>query len=300
MEKKIGNRKQLLGCYEMILTGGSGYGKRCLFVYNRELECLLNLDNALDIVFLRFRGVNMSFLSKNGLNSCDGEFENRFEGGFLYTCGLDNLSACIAGRKVHGSLHDKKATLTVLEEGKSEIVISGFVKDCALFGKNLELRRRYVIGRNKISLTDEILNNAFSKAEYALLYHVNFGYPFLDEKMKIYMPIVRAEGLTPRAQSEINRQFDISLPSDEGEEEVFYNELKEGNVILENQNIRCSMKYDTEKFPVTLQWKSMLSGDYALGIEPSTTRFDEFRFEKLAGGCARNYRLDLEFEDIDG
>ena len=48
-------------------------------------------DRALDIYDLRYRGENISFLSKNGLCAFGGAFENVFPGGFLYTCGLEKV-----------------------------------------------------------------------------------------------------------------------------------------------------------------------------------------------------------------
>ena len=70
---------------------------------------------------------------------------------------------------------------------------------------------------------------------------------------------------------------------DGGDEDVYYHTLKEGKVTLSNPDygITVEMAYDTEVFPVTLEWKSMISGDYALGIEPSITRFDNFQMRTL-------------------
>ena len=51
-------------------------------------------DTGLDIGQVRYRGVNMSWISKNGQDApwCDNPYENEFlkyfPGGLLYTCGL--------------------------------------------------------------------------------------------------------------------------------------------------------------------------------------------------------------------
>ena len=47
--------------------------------------------------------------------------------------------------------------------------------------------------------------------------------------------------------------------------------------------------------PGTLEWKSMTSGDYALGIEPTTTRFDDFKMRTLAPNESKNYKIEIQF-----
>lgn len=39
----------------------------------------------------------------------------------------------------------------------------------------------------------------------------------------------------------------------------------------------------------------MISGDYALGIEPSLTRFDDFKMRTLAPGEKRQYKIRYTF-----
>lgn len=58
--------------------------------------------------------------------------------------------------------------------------------------------------------------------------------------------------------------------------------------------LSCRISYDTSVFPVTLQWKSMVSGNDALGIEPSTTRFDIYTPQPIAPGEAKRFEIDLQ------
>jgi hypothetical protein len=55
------------------------------------------------------------------------------------------------------------------------------------------------------------------------------------------------------------------------------------------------MLYDLNDFPVTLEWKSMISGDYALGIEPSLTRFDHFKMQPLKAKESKSYQITIKF-----
>ena len=71
--------------------------------------------------------------------------------------------------------------------------------------------------------SNTVINKGYIDDKYVLLYHINFGYPFLDEEMKIEMPIIKSEGLTDFARSRKELQLKITPPIDGGDEEVFYN-----------------------------------------------------------------------------
>ena len=289
-ERKLGNRSQTVLATDVLISG-----KHCVLVQNGVTEVLFNKDNALDIVWVRYKGVNLSFLSKNGLNDGLRDFTGNFEGGFLYTCGMDNVSSCVSGKPIHGSMHYKKAENVLFYEENGTVYVLGDVRETALFGKNLKLCRRYAVTESSVTVEDTVINEGFTETEYVLLYHVNYGYPFLDECLKLDIPATVSEGLTEIA---VRRQADmlrITEPLDVNDEDVYYHTLKEGRVRLYNpeRDISVQMEYDVNDFPVTLEWKSMISGDYALGIEPSLTRFDDFKMRKISAGDKKSYVIKI-------
>ena len=291
--RKLGNLAQMRFAQEITIAD-----KRCILVQNGELELLFNKDNALDIVWVKFKGVNLSFLSKNGLNDGKRDFVGNFEGGFLYTCGMDNVSGCVEGKPVHGSLHYKKCDLAYAYEKDGVLYIYGEVRECALFGKNLLLKRLYTVTENSLEINDTLVNLDYSDTEYVLLYHVNYGYPFLDEGLKIDIPAIKSDPLTAVAEANKQDMFRITAPVDGGDEHVYYHTLSEGKVRLENpdKQVTVEMVYDVNDFPVTLEWKSMISGDYALGIEPSLTRFDKFEMQVLKANESKTYKIKINFQ----
>ena len=294
MEKrKCGNTEQIRFAKEIVIDG-----KKCVLVRNGVLELLFNADNALDIVFANFKGINLSFLSKNGLNDGSRDFAGNFEGGFLYTCGTDNVSSCVKGKPVHGSIHYRKAQNLNFYVSGEDVFVCGEVHERALFGKNLALKRRYRVSENSLSINDTVVNEGYTAAEYALLYHINYGYPFLDEGLVIDIPARKSEPLTAIAEEKRAEAFVVTAPVDGGEENVYYHTLEKGEIRLVNTRKKAAviMRYDTEDFPVTLEWKSMVSGDYALGIEPTFTRFDSFAPRALKPGKSKNYRITIDFE----
>lgn len=299
MNKKDTGR-QVVSAYDIAFESGKEKGKQGVLVTVGAIEVLFNKTNALDITWVKYKGENVSFLSKNGLNSDIGGFPNKFEGGFLYTCGTDNVSSCVSGKPVHGSLHYSPAENVSVKITDGAVEVSGTVRQTALFGENLAFERHFTVKENEIVVCDTVCNEAYTEAKYVLLYHTNFGYPFLNENLKVEIPFVKSEGLTDFAKSRIGKQLQITEPIDGGDEEVFYNTLEKGEVTLVNEELKTRVKvlYDVKDFPVLLQWKSMISGDYALGIEPSLTRFDDFKTRALASGEKRQYKIRYTFGGI--
>lgn len=299
-KRKVGNTKQIISAYNLELKDGAGYGKQCVLVNNGGLEVMFNADNALDIAWAKFNGVNLSFLSKNGINSNNAPFAERFEGGFLYTCGLDNVSGCESDKPIHGSLHSKKAESVRYEIFDDKVIVCGTIKNTVLFGQNLTLNREFTIYCDKIEINDTIINEGFSDAEYVLLYHINFGYPLLDSCAKIEFDEVETIPAHKWSGSAIKDCKIVTEPLDEGTEDLFYHILKDGKVSISNpeQNIKCQMEYDTNKFPFLLEWKNLFSGDYVIGLEPATTRFDEYKKIKISPQQKEQLKLTISLSKI--
>lgn len=292
-ERKVGNKSQVRFVQEIVIAN-----KRCILVQNGAIELVFNKDNALDIVWVKYKGVNISFLSKNGLNDGTRDFGRNFEGGFLYTCGMDNVSTCVEGKPVHGSLHYKKCDVAYAYEQDGVIYVCGEVKESELFGKNLVMKRSFAVTEDSISIRDTLHNQGYLEADYVLLYHINYGYPFLDECLRMEVPAEETEFLTEAAETNAEDMFRVTAPIDGGDEYVYYHKLSKGCVRLYNpeKEIAVEMLYDIQDFPVTLEWKSMISGDYALGIEPSLTRFDRFQMRRLKAQEYKNYKIQIKFQ----
>lgn len=291
-ERKLGNRAQLLFAKDVVIDD-----KRCILVQNGALELLFNKDNALDIVWAKYKGINLSFLSNNGLNDGNDTFGANFEGGFIYTCGMDNISTCVPNKPMHGSLHYKKCKNAYSYESDGKIYVCGDVKETELFGKNLLLRRSYEITSNSLTVSDTVINEGFTPADYVILYHVNYGYPFLDECLVMDIPSEKIEMRSEFSKKNFADVLKITPPIDGGDECVYYHTLKEGRVKLENPelNVSVQMTYDTADLPITNEWKSMVSGSYALGIEPATARFDDFKMNVVAPGEQKKINIKFDF-----
>ena len=300
MNAKISNPAQLCSVRQMCFSGGREGNERVLLVENGRLSFTVLADRALDIYDLHYRAENISFLSKNGLCAFGGAFENVFPGGFLYTCGLEKVGG--GDLPVHGSLHNLPAQLSDVQCNEDGILINGSVRQSALFGGNLVMRRTISCGYDsgKLTIVSEIVNEGAREDAYCLLFHMNLGYPFLDEGMHISAPVTNTVARTEWAERNRRDCLKISAPV-QTEEQVFYHTLERGEVSVTDAQERCRVKfsYDAEQLPHLIEWKSMIAGDYALGIEPSTTRLDgAMTKKKIASGEVHRYEICVEIEDL--
>ncbi len=299
MEKqKLGNVKQIISAYQMQMQNGSGAGKRFVLVTNGALEVAFNADNALDIAWVKYHGQNISFLSKVGFNSNVGAFRQKFEGGFLYTCGIDNVSGCEQDKIIHGSLHHKKAENVSVKTDDEKVEVSATVVNSYLFGENLVMQRNYVVYSDKIEVHDSIKNKGFAPADYVLLYHVNFGYPLLDKGMGLTFDEKQTIPANEKTKNTLHLAKVITDPVLGDSEDLYYHILNKGEVKLKNDKIgiEVDMQFSTKSFPYLVEWRNLVPGDYVLGIEPSTTRFDEYKKNTLAPDKTDNFDITFDFK----
>ena len=123
-------------------------------------------------------------------------------------------------------------------------------------------------------LEDEITNLTPEPREYMMLYHMNFGWPILSESATLEFPEKRkVTPRTPYAEKGLATQCKFSKPIDGEEEQVFFNEMEsEAFARLKNPElgITAEVSWSLDTLPILAQWKNMKSGDYVLGLEPST------------------------------
>lgn len=284
------------------LCEGSEKGLDVIDCDNGKVRFLLNVSKALDIMQLYHEGQNMSFLSKNAFVSREVAFSRRFEGGMLYTCGLDSVGGR-DGYELHGNLHTTPATVTRAECGEEGILVEAIVRSTAMFGENLVLKRRIFseIGSNSVSVEDVLANEGYLDQAYCLLYHVNLGYPMLDEGAKIVADVRSYEPRTPWAKENENTMYEMSAPEAGREETCYFLKLGKSEIGLENQKLgkKFTVSYSGDALTEFVEWKSMASGDYALGLEPCTTKLDEhFAYKTIKAGEKILFRVCLSVEKI--
>ena len=302
MNGKISNLCQVASVRHYTMTEGASRGLDVIDCDNGKIRFLLNASRALDIMQLYHCGQNVSFVSKNGFVEKDDKFPRRFEGGMLYTCGLDVLGNK-EGYEQHGLFHKQSAEILRAECDENGIVVEALIRQTTLFGENLVMRRKYTsaIGDDKVTLEDTLTNCAYTDAQYCLMYHVNVGYPMLDEGAKVVADITSTTPCNDWAEKNINCALTMSDDIAGATETCYFHNLAKPSVSLVNEKIgkTFTLTYSKETLPCFLQWRSMASGDYALGLEPCTTQFSKgIDYKILKSGENAKFFVEFKVSEI--
>lgn len=275
------------------------------------------VDRGFDVSALSFKGLNIGWHSPTQMvfpaHDPDSEeglgFFRNFDG-FMVTCGLDQYSRPheidtahfnypnLNTRRLpqHGRIHAEKAR--ILRYGvdieTATICCEAVVRQASVFGETLELHRRIIVPvfDGALAIEDTVTNRTFRPSDHAILYHLNVGYPFLDESLTV-------SGLPETVVDEINSTSPI--PSDDFGEKV---DLVDSRITPHgatislhsaSQGLTLSLEYDQTVLPRFAIWRAYQSGVFALGVEPrSDLRPSEDG--RLASGESRRYCLRFGFE----
>jgi len=279
----IARAEQLLRSEEVLLAQGSGRGLSCQEIaLPNGLDCTMVWDRCMDISRLRYMGYPISFASKNMEASCPSScFEHNFPGWMLYTCGLLNVGPGDHVQPTHGRIHTQAATLKSTRRTSQSLIFEGEMHETALFGESLQFNRRltFPLEQSVIHIHDTITNQTPYEQPVMLLYHINLGYPFLSEHMRLSLPegtktIAATEdaclhqdelaGFTPPQPAFQEQDYHHWLPAEDG-----YCSLSAMNQAL---GIGLKIRYKADTLPILVQWRCLRSGDYVLGLEPSNNR----------------------------
>ena len=302
LNKKVSNRLQSSYVRRYTLTEGKECGVRVIELGCGTMRALINENHGMDIMQLSHRGDNIGFISKNGFNNDNLAFGKRFEGGMIYTCGIDLIGTDPNAKIIqHGTYHTYPARVLTIDEGEDYARVTGELEFTTLFGPFLVIRRTVTLTADELTVNDELINRGTSREKYSLLYHTNFGYPMLDEGVKIDFAAKSLDPCDDHAAAHIHQQDNIIAPIDNEPERCYYIDTDRDYVVLTNEKLgkRVTLSYTKDTMPTLLQWVAPRSYAYALGIEPCTSRLgEEIEYKYIDAGKTVNFALHLKFENI--
>lgn len=305
---RCGSLGQFAGVRLMTLGDGVERGIRLLeFRTGSGLRATVLVDRAMDLAEVEHNGRAIGWHSPAGFRHPglhDPEAEaglgwTRSFSGFLVTCGLDHIlgpadvSADTYGyphratvrQTLHGRVTGIPAQLTGYGEtwqaDRCILWAEGIVRQATVFGENLWLHRRIEadVGGNELRLTDRVVNAGFQPTPHMFFYHINLGYPVLDDGSRYLAPITdvvwAAHAATYRAQGV---GYDrIPAPIQGFREQVWQHEMAANAdgvvpVAVVNDRLGFGIEVSTRKdqFPCAYQWQYFQAGNYTMGLEPST------------------------------
>lgn len=313
------------------MEDGPGRGQRLFLVRNAAgMAFEIAVDRGFDISSTTWRGINIGWNSANGLpwppNSVDAEegvgFYRNLDG-FIVTCGLDHIGAARRSdashfmhkhRKevfhpLHGRISIQRAQISGYgidwEKEHPVIWADALVRQSSVFGENLVLRRRVSVGvfGDTIRIDDVVENRGFRPTPHALLYHVNFGYPFLDEQTKLsgdldasFVAAFNAEDKQPRDDFVDYFQEVTMLPGDAPASISVTN-----GVLMDG--IEAQLRFSPAALPDFGVWRAFQFGVYALALEPMRRGNVNNEVNEWPGvlspGQAASYWLELQLSSID-
>jgi len=290
-EKYLGHPSQVFGVEEHRLIGGRGDGMRLLQVRNgRGLEFTVSADRCADISRLSFGGTNLSYFSPCGYvgpqyyDKEDFGFLKSFSCGFLTTCGLATIgSPSVDGDErlpLHGSIGNAPAEEVRYEVGPDEIVVRAKVRDSSIFGRKLVLDRtiRCSLSGDELGVSDSVRNEGSSEEPLMILYHVNLGYPLLDENAELRIPSDKVEPRDARAKEGLGEWSRIDPPRAGFVEQCYYHHFAGGRGLAKLYNPAAgrgfALSFDARSLKHLVQWKMLGERDYVLGLEPCNARLE--------------------------
>jgi len=279
----IARPEQLLENEEVTVRQGDSRTLTCQkLALPNGLAATVSWDRCMDITRLSYRGIPLAFLGRTEERADAAvPFDTRFSGGMLYTCGLLNVGPGDGGQPTHGRIHLQSAARRGVEQTDTAVVLRGEMRESSLFGENLLLRREltFPLRRAEVLLRDTIINQTPHPQPYMLLYHLNLGYPFFSEQLRLLMPPgtqTFADGGYTAPDFSAFTQF--SAPHSDAQEIDLDHRLPVANgrcrLTAENRalGIGLTLSYAAAALPLFHQWICLRSGDYVLGLEPTNNR----------------------------
>ncbi len=332
---KVGNTAQVGGIETSVVDNGAGKGSRIAWINTGTgLRFKVVIDRGMDILDAFYNQHSLAWLSHGGVMSPEAyaqtglDWLKTFSGGLMTTCGLTHVGGPEEDEFGMRGLHDQVSNIPAAIEsiiqpdpaqGRLEMSISGVIRQTQVFGNRLELRRKISgsLGSAVIKVKDEIINAGNESTPHMLLYHLNFGWPLIDEGTKLLW-----NGTCKSRGGEMDNQLfgegkdfktckpPLKAHSGTGEACGFVDVKADKNgtvhcgVHNEKLDLALAIRFKKDQMPWLTNWQHWGRKEYVTALEPGThppigqsTARKEKSLIFLEPGESKKY--DLEFEVLD-
>lgn len=325
---RVGDISQVAGVRLHELSDGVERGVRAATLKTGSgLEFMALIDRGMDVSTATYNGQSLAWRSST-LDTSPAYFEEpelrwlrSFYGGLVVTCGLTYAGApCTDQGKalgLHGRVSNTPAH-TVNTGGEWDgdeytFWIEGKVREAVVFGENIEMTRRISakLGESKFLITDKVTNLGHQVTDHMILYHINAGFPVIDDGAKLVAPALGYKTRDADAEIEKEKYASFCAPTAGFRERVYYIDMaadSAGNVCaaLVNHNFNGGegfgfyIKYPKNELPKFSEWKMMGQGTYVVGLEPANCWVEGRAKERergtlqtLEAGEGREYHVEI-------
>jgi hypothetical protein len=220
-----------------------------------------------------------------------------FGGGLLTTCGVDHALFMATDTAeqyhfpakasetfgLHGRISYTPARLAGYgarwDGDVCTLWVEGEMTQASVFGEQLLVRRRIEarVGESRLRIHDEVENVGWDPTPHMYLYHVNVGFPVVDEGAELLVPAAtgvsrdgnavagyrRLDAPGPAHVEQVYEHVDIAAEAD-GSVPV--------GVVNRALGIGAYEVYNRGQLPHHFTWRMLGEGTYVVGIEPCTNR----------------------------
>ena len=324
----VGDLSQIAGIQLGEWADGNERGLRVADIRTGSgLAFSILLDRGMDIGPASYKGLPLAWVSPTGwahpmyYDPQGTGWLRTFGAGLLTGCGLTYLGSPEEDEGeslgLHGRLSHLPAQKVHMDDAwqgdEYSFWVEGEMRQARVFGENLRLKRRITVelGGNRITLHDLVENLGATESPLMLLYHINLGFPFLDETSQL---VTEPHPVAPRdaaAKQGLQEWMRFQKPTSGYAEQVFYHDLpadKDGWACIQlvNHSRKLGLRVGFQKatLPNLAQWKMMGQGSYVLGIEPANCRVGGRSQERARGtlqslqpGEQREFQVKIEVSE---
>ena len=326
--RRIGDILQIAGAKSYQLTDGNESGVDGIdFRTGTGFNFTVLPGRGMDISYAEYNGQPMCWRSSTG-DVAPSHFEpgglgwlRGFYGGLLVTCGLTYAGAPCTDEETELGLHGRASytpARNVLTDGRWEgdeyiMWTQGKVRETSVFGENVLLTRKICakLGEEKLHLHDVVENLGFEPVPHMHLYHINGGFPVVDEDSVLISPTKEAAPRDAEAHVDAEDYCKFLPPTPGFSERVYYHEMEPDaggyvHAALANKRFKDGrgfgfyIKYLKSQLPRFIEWKMNGEGTYVVGMEPANCLVEGRDKERELGtlqflqpGERREYRIEI-------
>jgi hypothetical protein len=297
----LGDMSQLCGIRSFCFDDGPAKGVRALELYSGAgLRFVALPDRCLDIFCAEYKGIPLNWLTGTGAvapgyySPHDWDWLRSFYGGLLMTCGLANVGEACRDRGAylpeedfgaHGRISSTPASGVFYRaswQGERYLLeAGGQMLEAAGQGEKLRLTRviRTELGACSLQIEDSVQNESFYTLPHMFLYHINLGFPLLDEPSRLYARPRGVRGLDEASAANLATVGQMGRPDPAYPEFVFLLDQEEDGegfchaafanpALQEGAGLGLYLRYRREQFPYLNVWKRLNCREYVVGLEP--------------------------------
>ena len=324
MLRRVGDVSQVGGARLVTLSEGPEAGVQVAEVRTGSgFNFSVLPGRGMDIGFAEFRGMPLCWRSSTGEIAAphyDAEGDGwlrGFSGGLMVTCGLTTAGWPSTDEGQALPLHGRASYLQARNvhvdgdwDGDDYVMwVQGRTRETIVFGEDVRLTRRVWarLGESRLFVDDVLDNLGHATVPLMLAYHINVGFPLLDEDSELLSSAREMEPITDDREAALDNYSRYGPPRLDFQATVLVHRVRASadgwaRTAFVNRRLGLGLfiKQHPEALPFLWQWKQLGYGAYVAGVEPANCfgrgRADDRArgtLQFLAPGERRTHSLEI-------